>query len=184
MKFTVDNDPEAWAAMMRDMKKPIAEGAVAALRETAAVSVQEGRRDIAAAGPNFRQNWQERLQYRTKGAKGDDGEASLDASAVVFHKYGIAGVFEHGATLYGKPLMWIPTTRRAPAPSKSGKKLVSATVRGQPMLFDANDRDRARKPLYIGVPQVTVPKLFHITEIVRANVKKITDRFVKHFQGN
>jgi len=184
VKIVVKAEPELWADMMREIKRPITEGAVAALRETAATSVQEGRRDIAKAGPNFRANWQERLQYLTKGAKGKGGEPSLNAEAVVFHKYGIAGVFEHGATIRGKPLLWIPTTRRAPAPSKSGKKLTSATVRGRPMLFDANDRDRHRKPLYIGVKQVVVPKKFHITEIVRKNVAKIAAVFAKNFKGN
>lgn len=183
MKIVVDADPDLWTDMMREIKRPIAEGAVAALREVAATSVQEGRRDIAKAGPNFRANWQERLQYLTKGAK-VSGDASMDAEAVVFHKYGIAGVFEHGATIRGKPLLWIPTTRRAPPPGKSGKKLTSATVRGKPMLFDANDRNRNRKPLYIGVRQVVVPKKFHITEIVRKNVTKIAAFFAKHFKGN
>ena len=57
--------------------------------------------------------------------------------------------------------------------SRSGKKLVSATVRGQPMLFDANDKDRDRKPLYIGVPSVRIPKKFRITEIVKKHVEQI-----------
>ena len=181
--FKVTSDTPDWIKAIRDKQKPVAEAAVAALREVAATSVQEGRRDIAAAGPNFRQNWQEGLQYRTKGAKRDE-VASLDAQATIYHRYGIAGIFEHGAVIHGKPLLWIPTTRAAPAPSKSGKKLVSATINGKPMLFDANDRDRHRKPLYVGVPQVTIRKTFHITDIVKKNVEKIAAVFIKHFKDN
>jgi len=181
-KFRVKVNEPAWLQMIREKQRPVAEAAVAALRETAADSVQDGRRNIAGAGPNFGAKWQQGLQYRTKGAT-QGGMPSLQASAVIFHKFGIAGVFEHGATIQGRPLLWIPTTRGGPAPGKSGKKLMSATVRGTPMLFDAQDKDRERKPLYIGVPQVRIPKKFNITEIVKEHVARIAVLFVKHFKG-
>jgi hypothetical protein len=180
-KFKVTSNPPDWLKAIRDKQKPVAEAAVAALREVAAASVQEGRKDIAAAGPNFGANWQQGLQYRTKGARKDQA-ASLQAQATIFHRYGIAGVFEHGATIQGKPLLWIPTTRGGPAPSKSGKKLVSATINGHPMLFDAADHDRHRKPLYVGVPSVTIKKRFHITEIVKENVKHMAEFFIRNFK--
>lgn len=180
-RFKVTVDEPAWLKMIREKQRPVAEAAVAALRETAADSVQEGRRNIAGAGPNFGPKWQQGLQYRTKDARAGD-QPSLQASAIVFHKFGIAGVFEHGATIHGKPLLWIPTTRGGPAPSKSGKKLVSATIRGTPMLFDTNDKDRKRKPLYIGVPQVRIPKKFDVIAIVKKHVARIALLFVKHFK--
>jgi hypothetical protein len=89
-------------------------------------------------------------------------------------------VFEHGATIEGKPLLWIPTTHGAPPASRSGKKLTSATINGTPVLFDANDRDRHRKPLYIGVKSVRIPKKFRIFEIVKEQAKRIAERFFKH----
>jgi hypothetical protein len=183
-KFKVTVDQPKWFKMIRDKQRPVATAAVAALRETAADSVQEGRLDIAAAGAGFRQaQWVPGLQYRTAGAS-KGGEPSLQATATIYHRYGIAGVFEHGATIQGKPLLWIPTQEGAPTASRSGKKLVSATVRGTPMLFDANDRDRHRKPLYIGVPSVNIPKKFHIIEIVKKHVAKIAQAFIKNFRDN
>jgi len=179
-EFKVTSNTPDWLKAIREKQKPVAEAAVAALRETAAVSVQEGRKDIAAAG-RFGSNWQQGLQYRTKGAK-KDGVASLQAQATIYHRYGIAGVFEHGATIHGRPLLWIPTRRGGPAPSKSGKKLVSATINGKPMLFDAGDHDRHRKPLYVGVPQVTIRKTFHITEIVKKNLKHMAEFFIRNFK--
>ena len=181
VKVKVAVDKPRWLQMIRDKQRPVATAAVAALRETAANAVQDGRKDIAGAG-RFGPKWQSGLQYRTKDA-GEENAPSLQAKAIIFHRYGIAGVFEHGATIQGKPLLWIPTTRGAPAASKSGKKLVSATVRGKPMLFDASDRDRQRKPLYIGVPQVRIRKQFHITEIVKQHVARIAQVFIKHFKG-
>jgi hypothetical protein len=181
-RFTVNTNESAWLAMIRGKRQPFAAAAVAALRETAANAVQEGRRNIGAAGPGFRRaKWQSGLQYLTKNAtKG--GEPSPSAKAIIFHKYGIAGVFEHGATIQGKPMLWIPTEHGAPTASRSGKKLVSATVRGRPMLFDANDKDRDRKPLYIGVKSVRIPKKFRVIEIVKKHVAKFADLFRKHFK--
>ena len=179
-KFKVTTDIPDWLKAIRNKEKPVAEAAVAALRETAANSVQQGRQDIAGAG-RFGTKWQEGLQYRVKGAN-EGGAPSLNAQATIFHRYGIAAVFEQGATISGKPLLWIPTTPGAPRPKKSGKKLVSATIRGQPMLFDAADRDRHKKPLYVGVPQVRIPKKFHIAEIVQENVKKMAELFIKDFK--
>ena len=43
---------------------------------------------------------------------------------------------------------------------------------------------RDRKPLYIGVPSVRIPKKFRITEIVKENVAKIALVFIKHFKGD
>jgi hypothetical protein len=142
--------------------------------------VQEGRTNIAGAG-RFGGKWLSGLRYRTVNAT-DNGEPSLQAQAIVFHSFGIAGMFEFGGTIAGKPLLWLPTTPGAPPASKSGKKLVSATVRGQPVLFDAGDPDRHRKPLYVGVPSVRIPKKWRITEIVKEHAAKIGELFIKHFK--
>ena len=183
-KFKVTVDQPAWLKLIRNKQRSVATAAVAALRETAADAVQEGRQNIGAAGPGFtRAKWQSGLQFLTKGATEGD-EPSLQAKAIIFHKYGIAGVFEHGATIQGKPLLWIPTEEGAPTASRSGKKLVSATVRGKPMLFDADDKSRDRKPLYIGVPSVRIPKKFRITEIVKQHAAKIGALFLKYFKDN
>jgi hypothetical protein len=181
-KFKVKVDQPAWLTAIRDKQRPVATAAVAALRDVAAGAVQDGRSNIAGAG-RFKGPWISGLQYRTQGAT-EGGEPSLSAKAIIFHKFGFAGVFEHGATITGQPLLWIPTTPGAPSAGKSGKKLTSATVRGRPMLFDASDKNRDRKPLYIGVPSVTIPKKFRITEIVKEHVARIGMLFLKHFKGN
>jgi len=182
MKFEVKTDQSVWQRMLEEKRRKVATAAVAALRETAANAVQEGRQNIGEAGPGFtRAKWQSGLQYRTMEAT-EGGEPSLQAKAVVFHTYGIAGVFERGATISGKPMLWIPTRHGAPTASRSGKKLTSATIGCKPMLFDADDRDRQRKPLYIGVPSVTIPKKFRIGEIVKERAAKFRELFSKHFK--
>jgi hypothetical protein len=112
------------------------------------------------------------------------GQPSLQAKAIVFHTIGLAGIFEHGATIQGQPLMWIATDPQARPASRSGKRLVSATVRGKPMLFDAADKARDRKPLYIGVPVIRIPKKWRITEIVMQHAKQLGIEFLKRFKGD
>jgi hypothetical protein len=181
LAFKFVYDREAWKESIQEKHRPVATAAVAALEEAADTSVKEGRRDIAGAG-KFGPEWQTGLLYRMKDAT-DGGEPSLQAKAIVFHKRPLAGVFEYGVTISGKPLLWIPTTPGAPSAGKSGKRLVSATVHGQPMLFDAGDRDPKRKPLYVGVPSVRIEKKWHIVEIVKKNANRIGELFLKNFKG-
>jgi hypothetical protein len=173
VKFELTVDQSALTNIVRAKQRAIAAAANAALRETAANAVEEGRSNIAGAG-KFGPKWQQGLQFRM--------EKGGEAKAIIFHKFGFAGVFEHGATIQGKPLLWIPTTPGGPRASRSGKKLTSATVRGKPMLFDANDKDRDRKPLYIGVPSVRIPKKWRITEIVKEHAAKIAELFRKYLK--
>jgi len=155
------------------MKAAIANAAIASLRQTASNIVDDGRRNIAAAG-RFGAKWQEGLQFRLI-----NEEAGLKAKVVIFHRSALAGIFEFGATISGKPLLWIPVTPGAPPPRRSGKRLISANVRGLPMLFDLDDRDRHRKPLYFGVPVAHIAKKWRIIEIAKEHVAKIGLLFVK-----
>jgi hypothetical protein len=166
--------------MIRDKQRPVATAAVAALQDVAAEAVKEGRQNIKSAGA-FKGSWVTGLKFKMQDAK-DHGEPSLQAKATVFHSHGLASLFEFGATIEGKPLLWIPTTPGAPRAGRSGKKLVSATVRGTPMLFDANDKDRQRKPLYIGVPSVRIPKKFNIIAIIKQHAAQLGEVFLKYFK--
>ena len=190
VKLKVTVDEPKWLKMIRAKQQPVAVAAEAALRDVAAESVQEGRSDIAAAGPGFsRAEWLSGLQYRTF----DDrigGQATLSGKAVIFHKYGIAGVFESGADIKSKKLMWLPTRAGlarlggARRPSRSGRKLTFATVRGVVMAFDAADKARDRKPLYIGLKEVVIPKKFHIKQIVADNMAHIAEFFLQELKDN
>lgn len=174
-RLKVTSNVDKWAEAMRGKHKDVADAAVAALNEAAEDSVIEGRRDIAGAG-RFGSKWQQGLKFLMK----DEG---LQSKVRIFHKIGLSGVFEHGVNISGKPLLWIPTTRGAPRPSRSGKKLTLANVHGTPLLFDVADHDPHRKPLYIGVKQARIPKLWHITDIVEKHMKQLGLLFIKYFKG-
>lgn len=172
------------ATKQRDMALPVLTAAAKALQLTAKDIVDEGRRNIAASG-RFGPNWQRGLTYRMLDPNPESPKA------LVFHKSALAEVFETGITIAGKPLLWIPTaarlTTKFPTPrqyvKRTGHKLTAATVHGTPLLFDATDRDPHRKPLYIGVPTVRIPKLWHILEIAKQDVARIREHFARLFQG-
>ena len=107
-KFKVKVDQPAWLKMIRDKQRPVATAAVAALRETAANAVQEGRSNIAGAG-RFGPKWQQDCNIGRR-ARRKAASRRCRPRPSSFTSIGIAGVFEHGATIQGKPLLWIPTT--------------------------------------------------------------------------
>jgi hypothetical protein len=175
VRFTVAIDGDAWQQMIRSKQRSVINAAVLALRETADNAVTEGRRNIAAAG-RFGANWQRDLQFRMSGR-------DIKTVATVFHKSALAGIFESGATIRGKPRLWIPITPGAPPIKRSGKRLTFAIVGGHHLAFDKDDRDRKRRPLYIGVSIVHIRKLWRITEIVREQLAHFAAVFSKFFVG-
>jgi hypothetical protein len=176
LKFKVEI-PSDFAGLMQQKQRPLIEAATAALRQTAANAVDEGRSDIASAG-RFTGGWVSGLKYRML------DEDTPQAKAIIFHTIGLAGVFERGATIRGKPIMFLPMRPDLPHSRRVRRGLTLATVHGRPMLFDPRDRDRHRKPLYVGVPSVRIPKKWHITDIVKKHVDQFAALFLRLFKGD
>jgi hypothetical protein len=190
-EFKVKVDEPKWLKMIREKKRPIAGAAVGALVQVANDAVAEGRKQIAASGRfaaprrtiRIQDTWLTGLKARMRDAK-EGGQPSLQAKALVFHSIGLAGIFEFGATILGKKLLWIPINPRAPPAGRSGKSFVSATIRGTPVLFDASDPRRDRKPLYIGVPTIRIPKKWRILEIVQRHFQQLGVQFAKRLKDD
>ncbi len=126
--------------------------------------LQEGRSDISGAG-NFGARWTQGFTYTSEG--------SLAQRTLTFrHAVSYWRVFQYGATIHGKPLLWIPL-------SDAGLKGVSARdfpgrlfrverrSGGPPLLLSAADG----QVKYTGHESVRIPKKFHLVEIIRAEVK-------------
>ncbi len=94
-------------------EKPIAQAATAAVREAGDVVKAEARAQIASAG--FGRKWQNALRVDVH----PRGGTSINAAAHVYHKIHYAWVFEEGAKIGGKPLLWLPLSGVA---SKIGRK--------------------------------------------------------------
>src|SRR3954453_19221142 len=86
----------------REIERPLAKAATAAVREAGEIAKRDGRASIAAAG--FSRKWQNALRVNIYPLQGD----SLRPAAFIFHKIRYAGVFEQGAVIAGQPFLWLP----------------------------------------------------------------------------
>ncbi|MES2845641.1 MAG: DUF6441 family protein [Pseudomonadota bacterium] len=98
---------------MQDILTPIAEAGTAAIRKAGDQVKVKARGNIAAAG--FSKRWQNALRVDVYPKKG----VSASAAAHIYHAIPYAHVFEDGASIAGKPYLWIPL---ASTPKKLGRK--------------------------------------------------------------
>lgn len=89
------------------LENPIAIAATAAMGEVGDQAKVLGRAAIAAGG--FSTRWQNTYRNRLYPV----GRVTMEPAAFLWHKIPYASVFETGATILGKPLMFLPT-RAAP----------------------------------------------------------------------
>lgn len=123
---------------MTAIYRPIAAAGTAAIGAAADEIKRKGRADIAQAG--FGKRWQNTFRVDTYPKK---GRVSANAAALVYHKIPYADVFEAGATIRGKPMLWLPLKT---TPKKIGRNRMTPKVfrREVGPLFTLN---RGSKPL-------------------------------------
>lgn len=105
---------------LRGKYRPVAEAATAAMTDAANQVKTEGRADIARAG--FSKRWQNTLRADVYPSR---GKVSVSAAALIHHKIQYAGVFEEGATIRGKPFLWLPLRT---TPKKIGGQRMTARL--------------------------------------------------------
>lgn len=127
----------------KEMSLPMATAATGAVREAAEDIKVEGRQDIAAAG--FSGRWQNALRVEDY-PKGKT--VSMGAAALIHHKIPYAEVFESGAMIRGKPLLWLPlsSTKKMLGREKMTPKLYEAKI--GPLTFVK--RSNGKAPLLFG----------------------------------
>lgn len=103
----------------QELYAPGAKAATAAIRDAAEIVKRDGRASIGAAG--FGSKWQNTLRVDVY----PKGKPSMNAAAWVYHKIPYATVFEDGATIRGKPKLWIPLDS---APKRIGRNRVTPKV--------------------------------------------------------
>lgn len=111
-----------------------------------------GRADIQSGG-KFGPQWMTGLHVRAEPIGPDRMKISLT------HDVPYWGIFEHGGTIHGNPLLWLPISGRGTSPPNGG--LFSARYprkSGPPLLFSTADK----KPSYFGLASVTIQPKFHL----------------------
>ena len=134
--------------VVKEIQRPIAKAATAAIREAGEIAKRDGRASIAASG--FSRKWQNALRVNIYPPQGD----SLRPAAFIYHKIRYASVFEEGAVIGGQPLLWLPLPTvplrrgRPMTPSQYARSvgpLVSVQRPGSPPLLFPKYRSTGRR---------------------------------------
>jgi hypothetical protein len=151
------------------LKARVQAAATAGSEQFADTVLREGRADIAAAG-RFTGKWISGFTYDIT------GEGGKSRSIVFHHSNPLWRVFQSGATIKGKPLLWIPVDPGGPPARDFPGRLFQVKRRKKrdtPLLMSADDK-RVR---YIGVKKVIIRRKFHLLRIIRDEAKKLRDLF-------
>jgi len=200
LAFTISAIAGGFAKAMEDAQRPIAKAATAAVADAAGIAKRDGRQDIAAAG--LSRKWQNALRTKVYPPQG----VSMRPAAIVYHRIPYAAVFEEGAVIRGRPLLWLPTEhvplrsggrRMSPAQyARSIGPLVGIVSRSGTPLLVAKHRAKGmrrrpgagsaepRKPLYVGVPVTVIGKRFDIAGVVARASGRLPELYVKHFEAD
>lgn len=95
-------------------------------------------------------------------------------------------LFETGGVVHGKPLLWIPLsgtdagkTRARDYPGGLFSAKYPRPDGHRPLLFAISDK----LPRYFGIESVTIPKIFHINDIVFSVMGNFRSIFDAEFRG-
>jgi hypothetical protein len=138
--------------------------------------LSRGAADMASAG-NFGPRWR-------SGLHADISEGGANIRISVYHDIPYFSVFQYGATIHGRPLLWIPLSFASDA-----KGVLARNYPGRLFRVDRKDPSKAplllsyatREPKYFGKESVTIPKKFHVIEIVRDVSHKMREFFLRNF---
>jgi hypothetical protein len=178
MKLVFSQQESAVARLIEDIENQIDEAKAGAVQDVAELAVIQGRANIAAAG--FPAQWQKALTSKFFPNEGGD------PAALIFDTSPFVGVFERGARISGRPLLWLPLERNLPTgihtPRAYRGKLVSVNVAGKPpLLFDAGNR--ALGPLFVGVRRVNIRKRFELYRIFAQVAARMGEFYEKRIKG-
>lgn len=148
------------------LKQRVQKTTADATKQLADTILSEGRADIANAG-RFTGDWISGFTY----------EISEDGKTIVFHhSKRLWRIFQAGAKIQGKPLLWIPVQPGGPRARDFPGRLFQVQrkkKRGVPLLMSAEDK----QVKYIGVKRVVLRRRFHLLKIIRDEVKNMRHLF-------
>jgi len=154
------------------------EAARAAAKDAASEIKAKGDADITSAG-NFGSRWTK--AFHVDVSEGG-GNIRIEPKLDIFYWR----VFQYGATIHGKPLLWIPLSFATDAQGISAKNYGGPLFRvdrkdGKVPLLMAPGKPAQAK--YFGKESVTIPKKFHLVEITRGVAKHMKDLYLERFHN-
>jgi hypothetical protein len=144
--------------------------AVQAVAQRAATELEtEGRANIRAGGNFGSERWQQGLQAKVSYRSRSDIQVRMTHSVFFWR------VFEYGAKILGKPLLWIPLSfgqAKTRARDFPGKLFRVNRLGKSPLLMNENG------PQYVGKESVTIPRKWRLRNIT----KKIAGQMGKFYR--
>lgn len=163
-------------------KQKINTAARGAAEQTVEYVVPRARDDISSAG-KFGARWTAGFQGKvTQGGGFVKISFTMGGASPVSHWR----VFEHGATIHGKPMLWIPLSFASDAQGVMARdypgKLFRVDRKGgkAPLLMAAGKPAVAK---YFGKSSVTIPRKFHLRDIVKDGAKQLKLFFTQRMQS-
>lgn len=97
-------------------------------------------------------------------------------------------VFQYGATIRGKPLLWIPLSFARDAIGVRARdypgKLFRVDRKGKaPLLMAGGGKGGQAQAKYFGKASVRIPKKFHLVEIIKQGAQKMKSYYNKRMKG-
>lgn len=146
-------------------------------QETADFIMQEGRADIRQAG-NFGARWTDGWQ-----AIVTEGGGFIKIRVTMQVTYWT--VFQDGKVIHGRPMLWIPLPWATDAKGVSARNYPGQLFRvnrraGSPLLMAAGKPAQAK---YSGHESVTLPKKFHLREMILLASRAMPALFRRNFKA-
>lgn len=169
MQFSITIDSDAFKKSIDEKRDRYSQAMAVSKNMIASMMQAAVASDVASAG-----------KYDTKAVStsvdGDEVVTTIDLPG--------AALLETGGTIFGKPLLWLPfsgTDAEGVQASNYGDKLFSVNrpTGGVPLLFSIRDH----QPKYFGVPNVHVPKKFHVADIEQRVMAQYKDIFEASLNG-
>jgi hypothetical protein len=137
----------------------------------------EGRADIAAGGNFSSERWQEGFEAKVS------YQSRYDLSVRATHSVFYWRVFEYGATILGRPMLWIPLSFARDAQGVRARDYPGPLFRvdrkrGAPLLLTTGGA-----PKYFGKESVTIPQKWHLREVVRRVSRRMSDYYKQEMKN-
>lgn len=167
-----DNLGKKFEQRVKEYSDDVARASTEAARITAKDIEERGRKDIARGGNFSSARWQDgfraKISYLSR----------FDIRIRITHAVKYWKVFEFGAIIRGKPLLWIPLSFAEDAKGKRARDYPGRLFRvdrksGAPLLLSAETGE----PKYFGKESVKIPKKWHLREIVRNAMKRLPQTY-------